>query len=323
MRVLVTGASGFVGEHLVKHLLEKGHDVRGVSRQRDCSFPKENKYEHVTLSNPFSIEAWRPITSGMDAVVHLIAKTHSPERGKLSELPDYRHINVDITKAVLEASQEAGLKRFIYMSSIKAVGEETVPGEAFSENSPCNPSDSYGISKREAEELILNYSEKIGTVILRPPLIYGPGVKGNFLRLLKLVEKGYPLPFGSLNNARSMLYVGNLVQAIVTCLGSDKATGQIFHIADNETPSTKELVLEIGRALEKRTCLIPVPISVLRMASSLTGRDREISKLTNSLVLSTEKITKTIGWETTISTKFGIETTCYWFKNCIARKGKD
>ncbi len=299
--VFITGATGFIGGHLVKHLTENNYAPFFVTREQ--------------LGDPFSLDSWLRVieASKSETVIHLIAKTHTFDAGDPKALKSYRHINVDITKVLLEACKVMGIKKFLYLSSIKAVGEETTLDEPFTEESPCRPVDCYGISKREAEELVLEYSNVIDTVILRPPLIYGPGVKGNFLRLLKLVDKRYPLPFGSLNNARSMLYVGNLVQAIVTCLGSDKATGQIFHIADNETPSTKELVLEIGRALEKRTCLIPVPISVLRMASSLTGRDREISKLTNSLVLSTEKITKTIGWETGYSFRSGVDRTCQWF----------
>jgi len=309
----VTGASGFVGGHLVKHLLEQGHEVKGTSRKMDPLFPKEDQYEHVTLDDPFSIKTWRPITSGVDAVVHLIAKTHSPDTGKLSELEEYRHINVDITKAVLKASLEAGVRRFIYMSSIKAVGEETAPGEAFTEDSPCEPADSYGISKREAEELILNYSEKIGTVILRPPLIYGPGVKGNFLRLLKLVDKGYPLPLAGLKNARSLLYVGNLTSAISKCVVNFPIGGKIYHISDGEAPSTPELLSQIASAIGTSFRVFPFPPTFLETSAGIIGKREMFKKLTRSLVLSAHCVEKEIGFVPEVSFNEGIAITVEWF----------
>jgi nucleoside-diphosphate-sugar epimerase len=242
MRVLVTGVSGFIGEHLAKHLLEQGHKVRGASRWLDSPFPREEKYEHVTIEDPFSKKAWREITSETDAVVHLIAKTHTQDAGDLSDLSEYRHTNVDITKALFEASWKAGVKRFVYMSSIKAVGEETSPGEAFAEDSPCDPVDSYGISKREAEEMILKYRGKMSTVVLRAPLVYGPGVKGNFLRLMEEVEKGTPLPLAGVKNARSLVFTGNLSAAVVKILEAETLAGGVYHVADDEKPSTPELV---------------------------------------------------------------------------------
>ncbi len=314
MRVLVTGASGFVGEHLVKHLLEQGHEVKGTSRKMYPPFPKEDQYEHVTLGDPFSIETWRPITTGVDTVVHLIAKTHSPETGKLSELENYRHINVDITKAVLEASLEASVRRFIYMSSIKAVGEETPPGEAFSEDSPCKPADSYGISKREAEELILDYSEKIGTVILRPPLIYGPGVKGNLLRLMSLAAKGIKLPLGGIHNQRSYIYSENLADAALLVIQGAECRSGIFHVADQIPVSTPSLYNMLLRHLGKNCDLLNLPEGLLRKAATLVGKGADYRKLAGSLVVSSEKFRRTCNWEEPFSFDEGIEKTCRWYK---------
>jgi len=313
-KVLVTGATGFVGSHLVRHLAGKGYKVRGVSRKEVSPFPEINNYEHAKIEDVYSAEAWQPLLAGVDIVVHLIAKTHSSDSGDLKALPDYRHINVDITKALLDASSAAGVTRFIYLSSIKAVGEETPIEKPFTEESTCNPVDSYGISKREAEELILKYEGEIDTVIFRPPMIYGPGVKGNFLRLLKAVDRGLPLPFGMIENARSMLYVENLTDAILTCLQSEKAAGQIYHVADSETPSTKEIMVEMGRHLGKKPRLVPVPKAMLKTAGFLTGRTSEMRKLTESLVVGIEKISEELNWEPGYNISTGFEKTCRWFK---------
>ncbi len=313
-KVLVTGATGFVGSHLVRHLAEKGYKVRGVSRKEVSPFPEMNNYEHAKIQDVYSAEAWQSLLADVDIVVHLIAKTHSSDSGDLKALPDYRHINVDITKALLDASSAAGVKRFIYLSSIKAVGEETPIDKPFTEESPCHPVDSYGISKWEAEELIQKYKERIDTVIFRPPMIYGPGVKGNFLRLLKAVDRGFPLPFGMIENARSMLYVGNLTDAILTCLQSEKAAGQIYHVADSETPSTKEIMVEMGRHMGKKPRLVPVPKVMLRQIGILMDKSSEIDKLTRSLTISNQKILRKLGWEPKYSMRTGFEKTCIWFR---------
>jgi len=313
-KVLVTGATGFVGTHLVHHLAERGYMIRGVSRKEVSPFPEINNYEHAKIQDVYSAEAWQPLLAEVDVVVHLIAKTHSSDSSDLKALPDYRHINVDITKALLDASIAAGVKKFIYLSSIKAVGEETPIDEPFTEESPCNPVDSYGISKREAEELIQKYEGKIDTVIFRPPMIYGPGVKGNFLRLLKAVDRGLPLPFGMIENARSMLYVENLTDAILTCLQSEKAAGQIYHVADKETPSTKQIMVEMGRQLGKKSRLVPVPKALLRQIGILTGKAPEIDKLTSSLTISNKKILRKLVWEPKYSMRTGFERTCIWYR---------
>jgi UDP-glucose 4-epimerase len=310
----VTGANGFVGSHLVRHLAEKGYKVRGVSRKEVSPFPEMNNYEHAKIQDVHSAEAWQSLLADVNIVVHLIAKTHSSDSGDLKALPDYRHINVDITKALLDASSAAGVKRFIYLSSIKAVGEETPIDKPFTEESPCHPVDSYGISKREAEELIQKYKKRIDTVIFRPPMIYGPGVKGNFLRLLKAVDRGFPLPFGMIENARSMLYVENLTDAILTCLQSEKAAGQIYHVADSETPSTKEIMVEMGRHMGKKPRLVPVPKAMLKAAGFFTGRTSEIRKLTESLVVGIDKISEALDWEPGYKISTSIEKTCRWFK---------
>ncbi len=307
MRVLVTGVSGFIGEHIAKHLLEQGHKVRGASRWLDSPFPKEEKYEHVTIGDPFSKKAWREITSEVNAVVHLIAKTNTQDGGDLSE---YRHINVDITKALFEASWKAGVKRFIYMSCVNAVGEETAPDEAFAEDSPCHPAAPCGVTKREAEEMILKYRGKMETVILRAPLIYGPGVKGNFLRLMEEVEKGTPLPLAGVKNARSLLFTGNLTAAVGKMLEAENLAGGIYHVADDEKPSTPELIEAIASVMGVKPRLFYSPTGLLEKVAGFSGKGEMVKKLTRSLVVSHEKIKKELEFKPPYTLRRGLEITC-------------
>ena len=310
MRVLVTGVSGFIGEHLAKHLLEQGHKVRGASRWLDSPFPREEKYEHVTIEDPFSKKAWREITSEANAVVHLIAKTHTQDAGDLSDLTEYRHTNVDITKALFEASWKAGVKRFIYMSSIKAVGEETSPGEAFAEDSPCKPVDPCGISKREAEEMILKYRGKMSTVVLRAPLVYGPGVKGNFLRLMEEVEKGTPLPLAGVKNARSLVFMGNLSAAVLKILEAETLAGGVYHVADDEKPSTPELIEMMAAVMGAKPRLFYSPTGLLEKVAGFSGKGEMVKKLTRSLVVSHERLKKELEFKPPYSPRRGLELTC-------------
>ncbi len=310
MRVLVTGVSGFIGEHLAKHLLEQGHKVRGASRWLDSPFPREEKYEHVTIEDPFSKKAWREITSEANAVVHLIAKTHTQDTGDLSELSEYRHTNVDITKALFEASWKAGVKRFVYMSSIKAVGEETSPGEAFAEDSPCKPVDPCGITKREAEEMILKYRGKMSTVVLRAPLVYGPGVKGNFLRLMEEVEKGTPLPLAGVKNARSLVFTGNLSAAVLKILEAETLAGGVYHVADDEKPSTPELIEMIAAVMGAKPRLFYSPTGLLEKVAGFSGKGEMVKKLTRSLVVSHERLKKELEFKPPYSLRRGLELTC-------------
>lgn len=283
-KVFITGATGFVGGHLKNHLTGRGYEVIAPTRK--------------DLGDPFSVVAWRKALekAECETVIHLIAKTHSTDAGDPSALSSYRHINVDITKALLEASRDLGVKKFIYLSSIKAVGEETPIGEAFTEESPCRPEDCYGISKREAEELVLEYSRTINTVILRPPLIYGPGVKGNFLKLMKAVKKGIPLPFASVRNARSLVFVGNLSDAIEHIVESQLAKEALFHITDNESPSTPDLLMLMASVLKVKARILPFPPYLLESVASIAGKHETIKKLTRSLLISNKRAIQYLNW---------------------------
>ncbi|MBL3539864.1 NAD-dependent epimerase/dehydratase family protein [Aminivibrio sp.] len=293
-KVFITGTTGFVGGHLKNHLTGKGYEVIAPTRN--------------DLGDPFSVEAWRKALekAECETVVHLIAKTHAADAGNPSALPSYRHINVDITKALLEASKDLGVKKFIYLSSIKAVGEETPIDEPFTEESPCRPEDCYGISKKETEELVLKYSRTIDTIILRPPMIYGPGVKGNFLKLMNAVKRGIPLPFASVRNARSLVFVGNLSDAIEHIVESHLAGGSLFHIADEETPSTPELLKLMASALNVKPRVLPFSVTLLETLASMAGKQETIKKITRSLIVSSSKASRNFDWKPFYSLQVGI-----------------
>jgi UDP-glucose 4-epimerase len=294
--VFITGATGFVGGHLKKHLTDKGYGVASVIREE--------------LGDPFAVDSWRKALekTECETVVHLIAKTHAPDAAGPSALPSYRRVN-----ALLQASQDVGIQKFIYLSSIKAVGEETPIDRPFTEESPCRPEDCYGITKREAEESVLRYANAMHAVILRPPLIYGPGVKGNFLKLLKAVNKGIPLPFASVRNARSMLFVGNLTQAIEAAIDSSTQKADIFHIADDESPSTPELIRLMASSLGRMPRLFCCPLSVLEALAGCVGKKETAHKLTRSLVVSTERAKSLLHWAPRYTLESGLKITADWF----------
>ena len=292
--------TGFVGQHLKNHLLKKGYEISSVSKGDLC--------------DPYSVESWRTALEKAECatVIHLIAKTHAADARDPSALSTYRRVNVGITRALLEASKDYGVKRFVYLSSIKAVGEETPIDQSFTEESPCNPEDCYGITKREAEELILKNSRSIETLILRPPLIYGPGVKGNFLKLMNAVQKGIPLPFAKVKNARSMLNVYNLTYTIQIAVESHASIDRIFHIADNEAVSTSELIHIMALALGKTPRLFPCSSIVLEKLGNFLGKSDTIKKLTRSLVVSNERVKKLLSITLPYTLPTGIETTASW-----------
>jgi nucleoside-diphosphate-sugar epimerase len=311
MKVLVTGATGFVGSHLVKTLLDKGIDVTGAVRPGSAESVRIQGAEYVSIEDPYSPQAWGRLLGKADAVVHLIGKTHSSDIDDKTALPLYRKINVGITEALLEASRKQGVKQFVYLSSIKAVGEGA--DFPYTEETPCHPKDAYGISKLEAESLVRE-QRGIQTVVIRPPLVYGPRVKGNFLRLLKAVNNRIPLPFGALSNKRSLLYVINLSEAITLFLRTEKIVEGIFHVADKEVVSTKDIVLLMAKALGIEPRLISMPPFFLHMLGRIGRKEHEINKITGTMLVCSEKIEEEMNWIPECSFFEGIMQTAEWFR---------
>jgi nucleoside-diphosphate-sugar epimerase len=249
------------------------------------------------------------LVGGIDAVVHLAAIAHR-SAGE-SEL---RRVNVDAAIRLAEAATQS-VRRLVFLSSVKVHGEDSGEG-AYKETDPLQPEDAYGRSKLEAERELTNVAGRSGMelVLVRPPLVYGPGVRGNFLRLLKGVSSGVPLPFASVRNRRSVIYLGNLVDAIARCVEHPLASGP-FLVGDQETVSTPELIARVARALGRPARLIPAPAALLRAAGAIAGRRDEIRRLTGNLVVDSSSVRQRLDWRPPFALDTGLAETASWFKS--------
>ncbi|QDS95813.1 3 beta-hydroxysteroid dehydrogenase/Delta 5--_4-isomerase [Roseimaritima multifibrata] len=308
-RVLVTGANGFVGRQLCERLLTDGWQVRGTIRRAESAAELAVGVQPVVIGDIATFENWGAALDSVDSVVHLVARTHVMNETVEDPLPLYRQVNVAGTQRLLDGCEGTQVKRFVFVSSIKAVGEAN--SEPYTELSDCLPEDAYGVSKREAEQLVLETTSRLGIepVVLRPPLIYGPGVLGNFSRILRAIDRGMPLPLGCVKNRRSLLYVGNFVDAIAICLKHSGAAYQTFHLADGEAVSTNELARHMAFALARKPRVFPVPVPLLRTLGWLTKKEAPISRLVDSLTVSTSKIERMTGWKPSVSLRDGLEDT--------------
>lgn len=313
-RILVTGASGFVGRRTTAHLMSSGHQVFGAYRQKaDCLV---NGVRGVAMGdltkdrmNPRDFE-------DMDCVVHLAARAHVLADSAFDPLDEYMKANAFATLRMAEVAAKAGVRRFVFLSSIKVNGERTALDQPFSENSPPNPQDHYAESKLAAEEGLWRLASESGleVVVLRPPLVYGPEVRANFLRLMQWIDKGIPLPLASVCNGRTLLYVGNLADAIHCAATMPAAAGETFLLGDAETMSTPDLVRHIAAAMGKSARLWPVPEAILRLGGRLAGREDIVGRLTDSLVVDSSRIGRVTGWAAPYTLEAGMEDTSAWFR---------
>jgi nucleoside-diphosphate-sugar epimerase len=272
MRVVVTGASGFIGKHLCGTLAAAGHEVLA-----------------------------RDALKGADALVHLANIAH-----RAADVAELRRVNVAASAALAEDARAAGVRRFLYLSSLKVHGERSSAGP-LAEASPLAPEDAYGRSKLEAERALKAVSGDMELAVLRPPLVYGPGVKANFLALMRAIARGWPLPFASIRNRRSLLYVGNLCDAILCCITAPQAAGREFLLSDGAPVSTPQLCAALGEALGRPATLFAFPPAVLRLSQA--GRS-----LTSSLEVDDSAIRRTLGWQPPSGFEEGIRRTAEWFR---------
>ncbi|MXP10921.1 NAD-dependent epimerase/dehydratase family protein [Pseudoblastomonas halimionae] len=282
MKIAVTGANGFVGREVLRQLPQAGHSVVPLVRSAS-GLPGE-----VVTGNLDEGRLSAQDLAGCDAVIHLAARTHVMNETESDPLPEYRRANVEGTDRLLDAALAAGVGRVVFMSSVKAVGERSAPGAPLGPDTPPEPEDAYGQSKREAEGLVQQRCEAagIGWTIIRPPLVHGEGAQGNLQRLVRLIERGLPLPFGAVRNARSIVSVRNLAAAAIAATDATDAAGRVLHIADL-TVSTPELIRELGRAVGRKPLLVPVPPALMTAVASVLGRGAEVQRLFGSLELET------------------------------------
>lgn len=313
MRVLVSGASGFVGRHLCRELIRKGTIVRGVSRSEGVAL--EQGTELVVLPDITDRRAVKSAMAGVTAVVHLAARVHVMHERASDPALAFQNANVEATRALCEMARLERVSRFIYLSSMKVHGDG---GEVtYSESDPLDPCDAYARSKRDAEAIVSDVlAETVHWTILRPPLVYGAGVKGNFRRLLTLaIYAGrVPLPLGGIPNRRSMVYVGNLVDAIIRCLEFPSSESRALIVSDGEDLSTSALLEHLASALGGKLPLAPCPVTLLRAVLRALGMVEESDRLFESFMVDSSAIRRELGWTPPFSVHEGLTHTARWFE---------
>lgn len=308
IRVLTTGATGFVGAGVVLRLVKQGFYVTAPVRDSaNCgSLPV-----HMPVVGNLDDESnWESALESVDVVVHCAARAHIMKDELPDPLIEYRRVNVEGTLNLARQAVKAGVKRFVYISSIKVNGETTPKNTPFKSDDACLPEDSYGVSKLEAERGLQSLAIETGleVVIIRPPLVYGPGAKGNFAIMLKLVEKGVPLPLGAVHNKRSLVALDNLVDLIVTCIEHPAAANQVFLAGDGNDLSTTELLRGVAHAMGRKSRLIPVPTGLLMAGASLLGKKAMGQRLLGSLQVDISKTRDLLGWQPPLSVEEGLAT---------------
>jgi nucleoside-diphosphate-sugar epimerase len=297
--VLVTGANGFVGEHLCRYMLNNGYRVKAALRH---IMPNWQLCDQVAVGDIDNATDWSRALAGMDIVVHLAARVHVMQESEADPLTAFRRVNVEGSIALARQAAQSGVKRLIYLSSVKVNGEQTY-GEPFKADDEPGPEDAYGISKWEAEQALREVSEQTGLelVILRPVLVYGAGVKGNLERLMALIKRELPLPLAGVSNRRSLLSIQNLLDFTRCCIEHPHAPGEVFLVSDGEDLSTPDLIRKMAQAMDCRARLFPVPVSLLRLGGWLTGRSPVIARLTEDLQVDIAKNRSQLGWTPVMS----------------------
>ncbi|MFL6601422.1 MAG: NAD-dependent epimerase/dehydratase family protein [Steroidobacteraceae bacterium] len=320
VRVLVTGANGFVGSALCHALVHAGHMPRAALRN-DGPLPA-GAAEKVIVGDISLAVDWGAALNGVDAIVHAAARAHilhdSPDNARL-----YRAANSDATRRLADAAARAGVRRFIYVSSIKVNGEESAGG-AYTPADPPNPQDAYGQSKLLAENAVLEVSARTGmeVAIVRPPLVYGPGVRANFLRLLRWVEAGRPLPLGSVNNRRSLVSIWNLCDLLVRLLHDPTPSGRVWLVSDAEDLSTPDLIRRIGGAMGRKVTLLPVPVPLLQGFAALAGKRAEITRLCGSLSVDVSQTRSQLAWSPPVPVSEALARTVAWYRSESRSRGR-
>lgn len=318
MSVLLTGASGFVGGAVLKNLQYKDFVVRPVFRTQELSFLSCHPALPAVIQPSLTATThWSAALSGVDVVVHAAARVHVMQDSAFDPLMAFRQVNVEGTLNLAHQASQAGVRRFVFISTIKVNGENTRTGKPFIEESTPFPEDPYAISKHEAEQGLHEISASTGMeiVIIRPPLVYGPGVKGNMLSLMKLAKSGLPLPLGLIQNQRSMVYLGNLVDLIIKCIDSPAAANQTFLVSDARDLSTPELIRLLRSEMGLPHRMVPVPPLVLSTVGRLIGKREMVDRLCGSLQVDRGKARRLLNWEPPFSVEQGISEMVKTFLN--------
>ncbi|MEX3556004.1 MAG: SDR family oxidoreductase [Burkholderia gladioli] len=317
---IVTGANGFVGRAVCRLALQAGHTVTALVRHQGGCIDGVREWVHSVADFDGVDEAW-PVDLVADCLIHLAARAHMMHDASPDLDAKFDATNVSGTLRLAQAACNHGVRRVVSVSSIKAVGESD-GGVPLSEVFEPAPQDAYGRSKLRAERQLAQFGASAGLdlVVVRPPLVYGPTVRANFLRMMDAIARGVPLPLGAVKARRSIVYVDNLADALLHCAIDPRAVGECFHVADDDAPSVAGLMRLVGDALGKPARLIAVPPVLLRALGKLTGRSAAIDRLTAGLQLDTGRIKRVLGWHPPHTTRRGLEATAAWYRSRDTRK---
>jgi len=314
MRLLVTGASGFIGQALISQLLNNSnYQVYAVVRKLFASFPPE--INQLKIDDISSSTNWDKYLQGVDCVIHTAARVHVMSDTSNNPLDEFRKVNTTGTLKLAQQAAKYGVKRFIYLSSIKVNGEVTFHKGPFTADDVFIPTDPYALSKYEAEQGLLKLAENTNmeVVIIRPPLVYGPNVKANFKNMMKWLYKSTPLPFGGINNKRSLVAIDNLVDLIITCIEHPGAANEIFLVSDGEDLSTSELLNRVSAALGKKSRLLSVNQQLLELSLKLIGKKDLAQRLCSSLQVDIRKTKTLLNWTPPVNMDDGLKITAQKF----------
>ena len=297
MKLVLTGSTGFVGSKLLTSL--SSYDVTVIGRTK----PKSSLNYKFYQAEINSAADYLPALSGADILIHSAARVHIMDDNVTDPLAEFRAINTEGTVNLAKQAAEAGVKRFIFISSIKVNGESTSLNNPFRPDGEVAPQDPYGVSKAEAEEGLKNIAKETGleVVIIRPPLVYGPNVKANFSTMMKWINKGVPLPLGAIHNQRSFVALDNLVGFIIRCIDHPKAANEVFLISDDEDVSTSELLRKVAKAFGKKALLLPIPVWLMTSVAKLVGKGDVANRLFGSLQVDSSKARELLGWKPVIT----------------------
>lgn len=305
-RVLLTGANGFVGRAVGSALAKSGHTVRAAVR--NVADKLNVNTDTVSVGDINGDTDWSQALLGVDVIIHLAARVHVMHERASAPLAAFRAVNVDGTLNLARQADHAGVKRLVFLSSIKVNGESSIGKQAFSEHDQARPQDDYGISKWEAEQGLhrIAVANSMGVTIVRPPLVYGPGVKGNFATLINFVRMGWPLPLTSIDNQRSLIAIDNLVDFIITCTHHPSAVNETFLVSDGEDMSTPELIRRLAKVSGKTPRLFPIPLTALQGLAVIAKKRNVMQRLCSDLKIDNYKAHNLLGWQPPITVDEGL-----------------
>ncbi len=314
MKILVSGATGFVGTSLLKRLMFLSN-FSWCAAVRQANEGTVSHKQAIILDDNGSVCSPQSLL-GFDVVIHTAARVHRMSvTDTNSEIAAFKKANTLFTLTLAKQAAAAGVKRFLFLSSIKVNGEQTEPNQSFCENSPPSPSDPYSVSKYEAEQGLWEISRETGIeiVIIRPPLVYGPGVKANFLRMLQWLERGVPLPLGGINNQRSLVALDNLVDFICLCIEHPAAANQLFLVSDDHDLSTPALLHSLAGFMKTPDRVFSIPSPLLNVTARLLGKSNEIQRLCGSLQVDITKAKELLGWKPPVSVDHALKEAAEWY----------